>query len=373
MWKKLQALQLEDQIFAIILICTMAMSIALIVINILIEYPIVANIKWVIALAVSGFVLCALLLNRFVKTSRIVFFLIVIFILLPLGWLNSSLTNPFVVAYSFLVMIAIIYFFEGKFQFVFFTMELVVIMFMLYLRYAYPQFFVVIDTKIEMVDVMYQLPLTFIAGAFMIKAFAKSYRFALEELGKQKQALTYLTLHDELTTIYNRRYIFREIEKMQKHKKSKVLIGMVDLDNFKQVNDTYGHVMGDILLKKAATTIQDIIGENGIVGRYGGDEFIVVCNGCSKSKMIEILKKIQYASNQLGSLEAFTSFSGGFILCRQVCIIEDCLAQADRLLYTSKHQGKNTITYQYERRDGTLVKKQLEENNETMNEVVLES
>ncbi len=373
MRKKYQSLKLEDQIFAIILVCAMVMSIALILVNIAIDYPKQANIKWAIALILSGIVLYALLHNRYVQPARIIFFTIVIFLLLPLGWLNSSLSNPFTVAYSFLIMIAIIYFFEGKTQFVFFTAELIVIMFMIFMRYQYPQFFAVIDSKMEMIDVMYQLPLTFIAGAFMLKAFAKSYRYALDELGKQKQALTYLTLHDELTTIYNRRYVFREIEKMRKQKKNKLLIGMVDLDNFKQVNDSYGHVMGDMLLKKAATTIRDIVGEQGIVGRYGGDEFIIIYNGCSKTKMLELLKKIQHASDQLGSLEAFTSFSGGFVLCHQPCDIEVCLSHADQLLYTSKHQGKNTITYQYTRRDGTKVQKHLVSQSEEINTSVFES
>jgi diguanylate cyclase (GGDEF)-like protein len=373
MRKKYQSLKLEDQIFAIILICAMVMSIALILVNIAIDYPKQANIKWAIALMMSGIVLCAIFNNRYVQPARIIFFSVVILILLPLGWLNSSLSNPFTVAYSFLIMIAIIYFFQGKIQFLFFLAELVIIMLMIFLRYQYPQFFAVIDPQVEMIDVMYQLPLTFIAGAFMLKAFAKSYRYALDELGKQKQALTYLTLHDELTTIYNRRYVFREIEKMGSQKKNKLLIGMVDLDNFKQVNDSYGHVMGDMLLKKAATTIRDIVGEPGIVGRYGGDEFIIIYNECSKTKMLELLKRIQHASDQLGSLEAFTSFSGGFVLCHQPCNIEECLSHADQLLYRSKHQGKNTITYQYTRRDGTKVQKHLVSQSEEINASIFES
>ncbi|WZL81118.1 GGDEF domain-containing protein [Vallitaleaceae bacterium 9-2] len=373
MRKKYQSLRLEDQIFAIILTCAMAMSIALIVVNIIIDYPMIANVKWVISLIMSGFVLYALLKQRYVMPARFIFFSVVIIVLLPLGWLNSSLTNPFTVAYSFLIMIAVIYFFEGKVQLFFFTIELIIMMLMIFLRYQFPQVFTVLHSKTEMADVMYQLPLTFIAGAFMLKSFAKSYRYALDKLEEQKKALTYLTLHDELTTIYNRRYVFREIDKIRQSKETKVLIGMVDLDNFKRINDSYGHVMGDMLLKKAATTIRDIVGEQGVVGRYGGDEFIIIYRGCSKAKMLELLNKIQEASNRLGSLEAYTSYSGGFVLCRQHSRIEEALADADQLLYTSKHRGKNTITYQYTRRDGTVVHKHLVAQSDNANDTVLES
>jgi two-component system cell cycle response regulator len=96
------------------------------------------------------------------------------------------------------------------------------------------------------------------------------------------QSLTDLATTDPLTGLHNRRYVLDELVKaLQRARRSEQPFGVVllDLDGFKQINDSQGHAAGDIVLKKAATALNGIIREGDVLGRYGGDEFLLIAYG----------------------------------------------------------------------------------------------
>jgi diguanylate cyclase (GGDEF)-like protein len=108
-------------------------------------------------------------------------------------------------------------------------------------------------------------------------------RHRLEEENKQLiGSLTGLATTDALTDLHNRRYVLSELNKaLQRGRRTNQPFAVVlfDLDGFKQINDTLGHAAGDVVLKKAAAALQRITREGDVLGRYGGDEFLLITFG----------------------------------------------------------------------------------------------
>lgn len=85
---------------------------------------------------------------------------------------------------------------------------------------------------------------------------------------------------DSLTKVYNKKTITEYAQKLVKKEKiNRVSIVILDVDYFKQVNDRYGHLYGDKVLTRVAKKLKEVVGEDGVVGRIGGDEFMIVLNG----------------------------------------------------------------------------------------------
>jgi len=117
----------------------------------------------------------------------------------------------------------------------------------------------------------------------------------LSNVIRQKQyeeELRYLSSHDQLTGLYNRFYLEEEMERLDKEKKLPTSIVMGDLNGLKLVNDTYGHTVGDKMLKIAAEVIRDSCRKTDIVSRWGGDEFVIIMPQTSDVETKDINKRI---------------------------------------------------------------------------------
>lgn len=167
----------------------------------------------------------------------------------------------------------------------------------------------------------------------------------LEELSVYTDEIKQQARTDGLTGIYNRSYIEDCIKDKLMSSVSGALF-MIDIDNFKKVNDSFGHIAGDEVLKKFAVTISDKLGDKGVIGRIGGDEFIAYYDGCSEREEVEeiagsIIKEIH---------EHKFFFNEGFRVSSSIGIAmvpEDGISfmelynKADKALYYVKHNGKN--------------------------------
>lgn len=265
-----------------------------------------------------------------------------VLVMLPIGWLNSSVNNPFTIAYAFLFCVAIVFFFDGIYQIIMVALLLGVIMIMTLLTFIRPELFMIVDNSVQLMDSLIQIPLTFIAVVLMVRTFSKANRNNLKLLKIKNTDLLYVTLHDELTGIYNRRYIFQRLSEMKNSKKSKViLIGMIDIDDFKRINDNYGHEDGDSLLIETANFIHNLINSFGFVGRYGGDEFIIIIENENERIQVEFFTQLKLFSEKMHQQTNRASFSGGFVRCNTDENLNSYLAKADKFLYEAKKEGKN--------------------------------
>ncbi len=170
------------------------------------------------------------------------------------------------------------------------------------------------------------------------------------QMDKENEDLKVLALEDELTQLPNRRYLEEWIiAKHREFKKFKRRYGvlLVDIDNFKYINDTYGHLVGDDMLKVVADTLKGATRANDIAARYGGEEFMLVLSGIDVDKLQSIGKRVcalvYHSTLEVGSKELSVSVSIGGTIVKDSDDIKDVVSRADELLYKSKINGKNRI------------------------------
>lgn len=165
-------------------------------------------------------------------------------------------------------------------------------------------------------------------------------------LYEEKQKLKQLTITDYLTGVFNKRfitsYLKEEIEASQEED-NKLTIAMVDIDNFKCINDEYGHLFGDYVLQRIVEAIKSNLRQNDIVGRYGGDEFLIILPGTGKEEGHAIMERVRQKILELEwENDLLVTISGGVIEVGDD-ELENLLKRVDRLLYKAKHKSKNLI------------------------------
>lgn len=156
------------------------------------------------------------------------------------------------------------------------------------------------------------------------------------------------SITDPLTKLYNRGKILEELERKIHLNPT---VALLDIDDFKKINDSYGHLTGDFVLEKVSETIKTTVGNEGIVGRYGGEEFLIVFFNRHEKSQEEILKCLNRVRENIALLE-FEDFSGVTVsmgLCFKCGIsVDELISCADKQMYLSKNRGKNQIAFEEE-------------------------
>ena len=126
------------------------------------------------------------------------------------------------------------------------------------------------------------------------------------------------------------------------------LLLLLDLDDFKSINDQFGHAEGDHVLKRLTEILLSIFRRKDIIGRYGGDEFLVFVKSVRKKEILEKRLQEMFLALQESSHTPFTCSVGIVFIEKQEFSYEENLKKADIALYESKQKGKNRYAY-YER------------------------
>lgn len=190
-------------------------------------------------------------------------------------------------------------------------------------------------------------------GMAFLGAFITVQRQLRQE--KEQQVLALLELQanrDSLTGIRNRRSFYEqgkeELKRALRYKEPLIAL-MVDADYFKKVNDTYGHAVGDLVLKELALTMKEVLREVDLLGRVGGEEFAVLLLRTSVPEALEVAERLRLKIAALkvkvpeGGSVSFTVSIGLAVLTETDQDLESLFKKADSALYAAKKQGRNRV------------------------------
>lgn len=183
----------------------------------------------------------------------------------------------------------------------------------------------------------------------------------IRSVGAKETTHYYLTdnAFDPGTGLYNKRAIHEyAVEKTQEGKE--LYLAMVDVDDFKNVNDRFGHMFGDEVLLKISEIMRGVVDSRGIVGRFGGDEFMLVLDGVSSEEELRrifktISKNIQWEHQDIKETLAITTSCGVAKFPDDASNFEELFNKADKALYVAKEKGKNRYIIYDEAKHGSIV------------------
>nr|WP_170224339.1 MULTISPECIES: GGDEF domain-containing protein [Actinokineospora] len=186
----------------------------------------------------------------------------------------------------------------------------------------------------------------------------EQFRREVDRLRREHAEAHEQSIRDSLTASYNRRYLDQRLVDLvaEQGTANGLAVALVDLDWFKQVNDTFGHLVGDRVLQRVVELLQDGLPDGGFCARYGGEEFVLVLPGIDQNAAVEIaeaargrVERYPWSSLVLG-LRVTVSIGLAHEPAIRVAdntpaAPERQLREADALLYTAKQSGRNAVAY----------------------------
>lgn len=223
---------------------------------------------------------------------------------------------------------------------------------LIYISYNYPSFIIPIPKDAILSDVISGCICVFLFLFIFTTQYAIQCKRDRQRIDKLSQMYCHQANTDELTELFNRRY-FKEL--FLKHLSdneennlddSRIFLAMFDIDNFKKINDTYGHPFGDKVLKQFAEILFEESSNGSISCRYGGEEFLIMIKGLSfnyaYAKVESILNKTRTRIS-CGTEKKPVTVSAGFVFCEKNSDYAEILKSVDEKLYEAKKTGKNRI------------------------------
>jgi diguanylate cyclase (GGDEF)-like protein/PAS domain S-box-containing protein len=189
------------------------------------------------------------------------------------------------------------------------------------------------------------------AAESALKESNRQLHARIEEIGRLQVALQELAVRDSLTGLYNRRYLDETLERevsRARREGNPLSLVMLDIDYFKRVNDTYGHQVGDEVLRMLATTLSADIRAEDVACRYGGEEFLILLpNMPLETAMLR-------AEGWRAAVERLSITHGGFLLTFTISLgvsaypdhgktPDELTRSADQALYKAKRDGRNQV------------------------------
>ncbi len=184
------------------------------------------------------------------------------------------------------------------------------------------------------------------------KQVEQDLKSALSQLIIAQRKLHHRADHDELTGLLNRRALLERLrqELSRARREGKPLgVIMMDVDHFKRINDTLGHVVGDAVLKEITKRIGSALRPYDLVGRYGGEELLAVLPGCDEAAAVKLAERLRLSiaaqgiPTDRGSTRVTMSLGVTAVDARDESDLDAIILDADAALYTAKKSGRNCV------------------------------
>ncbi len=274
--------------------------------------------------------------KRIFQPVAIYVFVFLLFLLSPILWHEKGITKTSL-SFLFLLILAFsTYIFDGKVRLVFVISTLI-------LMVAFSIGDIINEKREKLEFVNYSIALILTAAALLSVGYYSINRFK-----KEKQKIEELSKHDYLTQLLTRREgmdRFRYLIHYSKRMKRNLSMIMMDLDDFKRVNDTYGHICGDHVLKQVAKSINKCIRQTDIAMRWGGEEFLVILPETNRIKAYvtaeRIRKDIEIINFECSEKSFRITITCGVALFDRSLNEEKNIEKVDQALYKGKRSGKN--------------------------------
>lgn len=347
---------LEKKIFKMILTLAAVISAVNIILNFSLGLELITNFKWVFMFFTAVFIM-KLIQKDFIDFFylKLSFYLLVILVFLPLAWFQSGGSNNNVISYMFLLLISLTFLFKKPEVRNRLVLILISVFILIYTaEYFYPELLTEYSKEVQFIVKLVQTPIVLMAAYLLLLQYAKAYNHEKSKLGLTTRKLQLLNEklkdtanRDPLTKKFNRRAFDQEIQNIFKNKinlNMDITLILFDIDNFKDINDDYGHDIGDQVLIKLADELENTMPEDSFISRWGGDEFAVICY---KSE----IKTQKYLDEYYANIEGLSAemnititVSAGMSRLEKNDQINKLFKRVDDILYKSKEEGKNRYT-----------------------------
>ncbi|MFB6367779.1 GGDEF domain-containing protein [Paenibacillus elgii] len=182
-----------------------------------------------------------------------------------------------------------------------------------------------------------QIALKFLEQTIPFVFYIVLFLFIFERVIEIMQAIYNSSITDGLTKLYNRKYFYNHVTQYVQQR-APVSVIFSDIDNFKKLNDTKGHHMGDQVLKQVAQIVKEETDESGICGRYGGEEIVVLVTNLE----VDAAGLSERIRSRVET-ETMVTLSMGYSMFKKGVNAEELIKQADEAMYRAKTTGKNKV------------------------------
>jgi diguanylate cyclase (GGDEF)-like protein len=328
-------------LFRSFIIFALLLSLIFTLVNYLNTRPLANIISGIVSAVICSLALLLARNQEKYQISRIIFLVYFTFILVPLGYITSPGSYSAMLYLIVLIMFMTTIVPIKKWEYIFSILIIIQTPFLLRSELWFP------DWYYKYADETYRInDITINYMVVLIAIFLITY-FMMTRYDRHNKNLYKISVTDSLTNLYNRRYFF-DFANME-HNRSKrsdkhYVIVFIDLNHFKQINDFYGHLTGDLVLKEIADIIINNIRSYDIAARYGGDEFIIILPSTEMSDAESLIERMQVKFKAYSLQYTKQNFNVGFgVASSEGRSLEETIKQADESLYIHKNNLKESI------------------------------
>ncbi len=327
---------LEERMVFFAYVIMVLSAVMVVVMNLVTGLPMINNIKYLL-LTIFIVAVAFLYLKKESKRKLIrnISFVLFVFVIFPILYIFSGGVRTSAMAYMIVLLLALIYSFSGKLRIFLLASYILIAQALMIINYLLPDIFPYVSDEMMILDWVTNTPVILILISLLALWVSNEHHYERDKAVEFSREMEQISKSDTLTGIYNRRYLRERVEELYKSD-GNVSLFIFDIDGFKEINDTMGHVEGDRILIKVAEYMMEIFGEMTSI-RFGGDEFLLIGSGYSLKVMNEKLRKFRKVLNDGLNL----TISGGIV--KYNGDLEEALIKADGLLYNAKAGDKNKV------------------------------
>jgi len=272
-------------------------------------------------------------------------------ILITVVWVEFpflySVYESIILIYFILSIAGIAIYFPKKFSIPFCVITIIWDIAVIIILHYYPLYTLPIDDISLLFFTICSYLIVAAAISFLLYSLIRRYEKQKLELFILNERLEFAASHDSLTRLYNRGYLMNAIEKRMMQDHAHFIAVIMDIDDFKQINDTYGHTFGDRVLSTFARFMEEEVGDKGFAARFGGEEFMIIFDHADQEYALQVLNNLKHKleAHFMNEINTPVTFSGGLELYSNRKKIDELIMNADNKLYQAKRNGKNQIVY----------------------------